>query len=127
MLTKVLRRLPTRYAQRNKKEKNISDMNESKLIYRCWAKATQKEDNSPRYSMNWAASRRAFFSIYEDKITCGNWTMPTSEIIEAVAYRTSQMFIPVTVLELRTRSGTFQFGFNPWTKPVEHLPISYRE
>jgi hypothetical protein len=37
------------------------------------------------------------------------------------------MFIPVTVLQLITESGTYQFGFNPWAKPIEHLGIEIEE
>ena len=35
--------------------------------------------------------------------------------------------MPVTVLELQTSERTYQFGFNPWAKPVEHLPIEAEE
>ncbi len=44
-----------------------------------------------------------------------------------IVYKTKQMLIPVTVLQLITEDGSYQFGFNPWAKPVDHLGIEIEE
>jgi hypothetical protein len=38
-------------------------------------------------------------------------------------YRSKQLLLPVSVLELEAESGTLQFGFNPWVNIAAHLPI----
>ena len=95
--------------------------------YKAWCKAVNREDSEPRYSANWVISKRAWFKIYTDRVQCGNWEIPKESIQKAIAYRTRQMFIPVTVLQLITESESYQFGFNPWAKPIEHLGIEVEE
>jgi len=95
----------------------------SALLYKCLAKSTDKESGAPRFSRSWETSRRAWFKIYEDRIEKGDWTIPYHDIESATAFRTSWMFIPFTVLELTTPEQTYQFGFNPWSRPLEHLPV----
>ncbi|MEM7261539.1 MAG: hypothetical protein AAF488_06065 [Planctomycetota bacterium] len=95
--------------------------------YRCWTKGTTGESGSPRYSPSWAGARRAWFEIYQDRVVCGDWEIPFADVTQATVFRTSQMFIPVTVLQLVTESKTYQFGFNPWAKPIEHLKLPMNE
>ena len=95
--------------------------------YKAWCKATNREDSEPRYSANWLASKRAWFKVFDDRIECGSWEIPKKSIHKAIVYKTKQMFIPVTVLQLITEDGSYQFGFNPWTKPAEHLGIEVEE
>ena len=95
--------------------------------YNAWCKATKREDSEPRYSANWLVSKRARFKIFTDRIECGNWEIPNKSIHKAIAYKTKQMFIPVTVLQLITETGSYQFGFNPWARPIEHLGIEVEE
>ena len=102
-------------------------MSTDEVLYRCWSKATCREKGLPRRSENWAFSRRAWFNVLRDRITCGDWTIPFDQVTEAIAYRTSSMFIPVTILELRTEENSYQFGFNPWAHPLQHLDLDYRE
>lgn len=102
-------------------------MENSKVLYSCMTKATQNEEGSPRYSLNWAVSQRGSFIIYSDRVQCGDWIIPFSTIIEATIYHTSQIFIPVNVLELKTTNGVYQFGFNPWAKPFDYLKLNYKE
>ncbi len=99
----------------------------SKPLYRCWTKATDRETGEPRRSLNWVASRRAWFSIFEDRLECGDWCIPFESVRKAIAYRTRSMFIPCTVLRIETAEKTFQFGFNPWARPVEKLPFHILE
>lgn len=97
------------------------------MKYKCFCKATNREDKEPRYSHNWVAAKRAFFKVFDDRIECGSWVIPFSEIKSAHLYKTKQMFIPVKVLQLVTEKGSFQFGFNPWANPFKHLNIEYEQ
>lgn len=97
------------------------------MKYKCWCKATNREGKEPRYSPNWVAAKRAWFKIYEDHIECGSWNIKIADIESAHLYRARQMFIPVTILKLTTSSGTYQFGFNPWAKPLNYVDIEYSE
>lgn len=97
------------------------------MKYKCFCKATSREDKEPRYSHNWVAAKRAYFKIFDDRIECGSWNIPFSEIKSAHLYKAKQMFIPVNVLQLVTEKGNFQFGFNPWANPFKHLSIEYEQ
>ena len=97
------------------------------MKYKCFCKATNREDKEPRYSHNWVAAKRAFFKVFDDRIECGSWNIPFSEIKSAHLYKAKQMFIPVNVLQLVTEKGNFQFGFNPWANPFKHLSIEYEQ
>lgn len=33
------------------------------------------------------------------------------------------MWIPVSVLHLITADGSYQFGFNPWARPLKYLDV----
>lgn len=99
----------------------------NKPIYKAWCKGTNREDSEPRYSQNWAFSRRGWFKVYADRVECGAWSIPLSEVKRAIVYRAKQMFIPVTVLHLITDNGSYQFGFNPWANPIRHLNMEFEE
>lgn len=96
-------------------------------IYKCWTKATDRESGPPRRSHSWATSQRRWFKIFDDRVECGDWRILFRDVRKATGYRTRSLFMPVTVLELQTGERTYQFGFNPWAKPVEHLPIEVEE
>ena len=96
-------------------------------IYKCWTKITNKESGTPSDSFNWIISRRGWFKVFTDRIECGNWKIPFAEVQEMVVYRGKQMLIPVTVLQIAIPGETYQFGFNPWARPLTYLPISCRE
>ena len=97
------------------------------MLYKCCCKATNREVSEPRYSHNWVIARRALFKVFEDRIECGNWSIPFSEVTEARLFQTRQMFIPVRMLHITTPSGSYQFGFNPWAHPEKHLGVEYEE
>jgi hypothetical protein len=92
--------------------------------YRCWTKATRREAGEPRYSANWLAARRAWLEFHAERVTCGDWSIPFTEVNRATLYGVRQFFfIRVSVVELETAKGTFQFGVNPWVDPTPHLPL----
>lgn len=95
--------------------------------YRCFCKATRDEDGSPRRSFNWVVARRGWFTIFDDRVECGDWTIPFSQVQQAIVYRGKQLFIPATVLHLGTADADYQFGFNPWASPIAHLPLEMEE
>lgn len=84
------------------------------MIYRCWTKATRREEGNPRFSVNWVGARRGWFQVFRDRIQCGDWVLPIEKLQRAVLYEGRSYGIPVRVLELQTEVGTYQFGFNPW-------------
>lgn len=90
---------------------------------RFWTKATTHEGGVPRRSRHWIAARRAWFTILPDRIKCGNWDIPVAAVEKAVLYTGQQYFVPVSVLEVQTADGKYQFGFNPWVRIAEHLPF----
>lgn len=97
-----------------------------KLLYKCLTKATNKEIGNPRHSHNWVTSKRAQFKIYEDHISCGSWTFTLNQITNPIVFNSKQMFMSVQVLQFDFNGETYQFGFNPWAKPLEYLPFSYK-
>lgn len=97
-----------------------------KVIYKCMTKATSRELNGPRYSQNWVTSKRGSFKIYNDKITCGSWNFDIEKIDNVILYETKQMLIPVKVLKFEYKDKIYQFGFNPWAKPMKYLDLEYK-
>lgn len=97
------------------------------LRYRAWTKATAGEAGTPRHSANWVDARRAWLKVYDDRIECGNWVVPSDAVEEAVLYHAREMGIPVTVLSVTARGRVLQFGFNPWARIAGHLPFPFRE
>lgn len=95
--------------------------------YKAWCKATNKENSEPRSSQNWVSSKRTWFNIFDHRIECGSWKIPKASIKKAIACRSKQMFISVTILQLETEQGTYQFGFNPWANPIDYLNIEVEE
>jgi hypothetical protein len=91
------------------------------LLYRCMTKGTKREDSEPRYSQNWVLARRGVFCIFENKVTCGDWTINFSDVTKLTFYKTRQLLIPVKILHFTTVNGNYQFGFNPWAKPEKYL------
>ena len=97
------------------------------MKYRCFCKATNREGEEVRFSHNWTIAKRAFFKVYEDRIECGSWNIPFSEVESAHFYKAKQMFIPVKVLQLVTEKGKYQFAFNPWADLFKYLGIEYEQ
>lgn len=95
--------------------------------YRCMCKAIKGAGGTPEYSAKWIGSKRALFKVYEEQIDCGSWVIPFDEITSATLFKTKQWFIPVEVLKLVTTTESYQFGFNPWSHPTDHLNVPISE
>lgn len=98
----------------------------NKLLQKNYVKATNKEAGEPRYSHNWAMAKRAFYKVYSDHLEIGDWVIPFNEIKDIVLYKTKQMFIPVSVLNIQTEKENYQIGFNPWVNPIKNIPFNVR-
>jgi len=92
-------------------------------VKRFWTKATTRESGPPRRSASWITARRAWLEVFANRVECGNWIIPFESVEGAVLYTGRQWFIPMSVLELRTSTATYQFGLNPWARPERHLPL----
>ncbi|MFD1156952.1 hypothetical protein [Roseovarius aestuarii] len=102
-------------------------MASSELKYRCVCKAIKGVDGGPKYSAKWVGAKRASFKVYEDQIACDSWVLPFDEITSATLFKTKQWFIPVEVLKLATKTDSYQFGFNPWAHPTDHMNVPISE
>lgn len=98
----------------------------SQLLHRCMTKATIAEGDDIRHSLNWLVSRRGILKVYDDRLECGDWDIPYSDIEEAVLFQTRQMFIPCYVLRVRTNNRIYQFGLNPGKYWASELPFPVR-
>jgi hypothetical protein len=101
-------------------------MSGAEPVYRCFTKAIEAA-GPPKRGANWAAARRAWFRVYDDRIECGDWLVRFADVQSATAWRTRSLMVPCTVLELVTDERTLQFAFNPWARPLEYLPFSMLE
>lgn len=96
--------------------------------YRAWCKAKKAgEGELPQRSAGWSVAKRAWFEVFPDRFECGSWSIQKSRVRKATVFRTRQLMISFPVLHLETDEGAFQFGFNPWARPVEHLGIECEE
>lgn len=103
-------------------------MASTEITYRCFSKAVKGADAKTGHSAQWSGSKRASFTVYEDKIACGPWVIPLNEIKSATLFKTKQWFLPGKVLKIITTTDSYQFGFNAWSNPAEliNIPISER-
>lgn len=85
----------------------------SKLLYKCMTKATTAEGDQIRHSLSWAVSRRGSLKVYSDRLECGDWVIPNSEIQKAVLTSVrSTLFLPGYILRVETKEKSYQFGLN---------------
>lgn len=98
-----------------------------KVLYECMTKATDKEKSEPRYSANWATSKRAKLKIYNDKIICGSWNFDMDTISNMTLYNTKQGFISAKILAFEYEDKIYQFGLNPWANPIKYIKLDYKE
>ena len=96
-------------------------------IYKCLTKGSRKESSEPRASFNWLVAKRGWFKIYTDRVECGNWQIAYSEVQKVTLCRFRHWFMKAAVLHLETADGHYQFGFNPWASPDEHIDLQFEE
>ncbi|WP_282608330.1 hypothetical protein [Pelagibius sp. Alg239-R121] len=93
-------------------------------LYSCFCKAADGESGEPKISWSWILARRAFFRIFDDKVQCGNWIFPFSEVTKATVYKTKQWPFTHNILQLETPERCVQFGFLIWANPTKHLKLN---
>lgn len=93
-------------------------------LYRCMTKGTDAAEGPPTRGVHWVTSRRGVLTVYRDRVELGDWTIPHASVREARAYAFPSLLGTGLVLELRTDERTYQFGINPWAKPLDHLPYA---
>jgi hypothetical protein len=98
----------------------------AETILTLWAKGTRGESGVPRYSQNWALSRRGRLMVYADYLQFGDWVIAYRDITEAILYNSRQMFIPVYILAVTAGGHSYQFGLNPWAFWRRQLPFPVR-
>jgi hypothetical protein len=76
-------------------------------------KATTAEGDDIRRSLSWVLSRRGILQVKTDSLVCGSWTIPYSEISEAVLFSLRGVVFPGYVLRVKSGNQIYQFGLNP--------------
>ncbi len=76
-------------------------------------KATIKEGEKIRSSLNWAFSRREMLYVMSDSLRCGDWEIPYSEIEDSKIYSVPWLFTNAYVLVVKIKGQIYQFGLNP--------------
>lgn len=96
-------------------------------IYKCMTKATTAEGDQMEHGPNWLRSRRARLKVFDDRLECGDWILPFSDIREAVLFRIcSTLFIPGYVLRVQTEQRTYHFGLNAGSFWKGELPFAVK-
>ncbi len=105
------------------KDRAVNKESEDTELYSCFCKATDTESGEPRASWAWVMSRRAMFRIFDDRVQCGDWIFPFSEIRKATLYKAKQWPFTHKILQLELDERCVQFGFFPWANPIKHLKL----
>ncbi len=96
------------------------------LIHKCMAKATKKEGNDIKCSINWALSKRGALSVMSDSLKCGDWSIPYSDIEEATLCSMPWLFMTAYVLRIKSKGQIYQFGLNPGRFWKGELPFAVK-
>ena len=94
-------------------------------IYSCMTKATTAEGDNLRLSFNWVVARRGILKVMPDALVCGDWTIPYSQIDEAILFSIWTSF-PGYLLRVRSGGTVYHFGlnWNPFWKKELPFPVS---
>jgi hypothetical protein len=79
------------------------------VIYRCKTKATDREGDLIRPSLNWAFARRGELRLTDRAIECGDWTIPYEEVDDAVLLAIPTRFGIAYNLKIKSQGRTYQF------------------
>jgi hypothetical protein len=82
----------------------------SEVVYRCKTKATDREGDRLRWSLNWAFARRGELRLTDVAIQCGDWTIPYAEIDDAVLLAVPMWFGTAYNLRVKSRGKTYNFA-----------------
>ena len=81
----------------------------SKTLFECRTKATCREGDRIRFSLNWAFARRAKLVLTEDALVCGDWRIPYAEMDDAVLLSIPTWFGTARNLMVWWRGSVYQF------------------
>ena len=81
----------------------------SDIIFQCSTKATSREDDRIRFSLNWAFARRATLVLTGQELVCGDWRIPYEEIKDAVLVSLPTLFGTARNLMVSWRGRIYQF------------------
>jgi hypothetical protein len=79
------------------------------VIYRCQTKATDREGDRLRFSLNWALARRAELRLTASALECGDWFIPFDRIDDAVLVAVPTRFGTSYSLRIEAIGTTYQF------------------
>ena len=96
------------------------------LVHRCKTKAMVAEGDQTMASWRWAVSRRGTLKVFADRLECGDWSIPYTDIEESILRSGAGLLFPGYVLQVRTKDKTYQFGLNPMPFWKGDLPFSVR-
>ena len=98
-----------------------------KPLFRGMTKGVIAEGDQLRYGPAWVTARRGILKVYPDRLECGDWTIPFTEVREAVlsSFR-SAIGIPGYVLRVDTADRTYHFGLNGGRYWKGELPFPVR-
>lgn len=84
-----------------------------KPLFRGMTKAVIAEGDQLRHGPAWITARRGILQVHADRLVCGDWIIPFTEIREAVLSSFRSTFgIPGYVLRVDTEAKTYHFGLN---------------
>lgn len=106
---------------------STTEISRNKPLYSCRCKGSDTAPLLPITTRNWALPRRAKFEILEDRIQCGDWVIPYSEVKKNTVYKTKQWPFSFSLIHLETDNRTFQFAFSKWANPAKQLPLDFTE
>lgn len=86
---------------------------QDKPLFRGMTKGVIAEGDQLRHGPAWVTARRGILKVYPDRLECGDWSIPNTEIREAVLSSFRSAFgIPGYVLRVDTAAKTYHFGLN---------------
>jgi hypothetical protein len=81
----------------------------SDTLFRTRTKATDREGERIRSSLNWLVARRAELVVGPDGLTCGDWRLPYAEFESATLVTIPTRLGDARTLIVRCRGRAYQF------------------
>ena len=98
--------------------------------YRCLTKAVRRRRGSKENAVtptqvkrgtHWVAARRGWLNIYNDRLAVGSWVIRREDVKAVSAQEVRSLGMKTTVLIVETNDFQYQFGINPWARPLGPL------